>query len=204
VGRLAPARDALDARARLPGGLALGGRKRRRSRQQKGDFGGGDEPELIPLRVPEVRRLILAMARAEEEREFRLGWSLWRRAHQAVARRCHSARRAFRHETPLPPGPLRSPTDAATEAVAAPTNVRLTDEGWELLKPLLPAQKPLRGRPRRDHRTVIAGMLWVLGSGASWRDLPEKEFGPWQTVYGRYRKWCREGLWQRIVEALGS
>jgi hypothetical protein len=52
-------------------------------------------PELIPLTVPEVRRLILAMAGPEEEREFRLGWSLWRRAQQAVARRCDSAKPDF-------------------------------------------------------------------------------------------------------------
>jgi transposase len=83
-------------------------------------------------------------------------------------------------------------------------NSRLTDEVWALLEPLLPSQKPPLGRPRRDHRTMLAGMLWVLGSGASWRDLPEEEFGPWQTVYGRYRKWCREGLWQRIMEVLDS
>ena len=80
--------------------------------------------------------------------------------------------------------------------------VPLTDAGWERVTPLLPPQKPSSGRPRREHRTVLAGMLWVLGTGSSWRDLPQEEFGPWQTVYGRYRKWCKEGLWQHIWEAL--
>jgi transposase len=83
-------------------------------------------------------------------------------------------------------------------------SAHLTAESWELLKPLLPSQQPPLGRPRRDHRTMLAGMLWVLGSGASWRDLPKKEFGPWQTVYGRYSKWCREGLWQSMMEVLDS
>ena len=46
----------------------------------------------------------------------------------------------------------------------------------------------------------LAGMLWAFGTGASWRDLPEEEFGPWRTVYGRYREWHEEGLWQRIVD----
>jgi transposase len=66
----------------------------------------------------------------------------------------------------------------------------------------MPPLKPPTGRPRRDHRQVLAGMLWIFGTGASWRDLPEEEFGPWRTVYGRYRQWCKEGLWQRIVESL--
>jgi transposase len=78
----------------------------------------------------------------------------------------------------------------------------LTDAAWELVKPLMPPQKPPSGRPRRDHRTVLAGMLWVLSNGSWWRDLPQEEFGPWQTIYGRYRKWRKEGLWQRITEAL--
>jgi transposase len=67
--------------------------------------------------------------------------------------------------------------------VCAPIPAHLTDEKWKLLRPLMPPQKPPKGRPRGDHRTVLAGMLWVLGSGDSWRDLPEEEFGPWQTVY---------------------
>jgi len=80
----------------------------------------------------------------------------------------------------------------------------LSDVAWELVKPLMPPQKPPSGRPRRDHRSVLGGMLWVLSSGSSWRDLPEEKFGPWQTVYGRYRKWQEEGLWQSITEVLSG
>jgi transposase len=57
-------------------------------------------------------------------------------------------------------------------------------------------------RCKRDHRMVLGGVLWVMRTGASWRDLPDEEFGPWQTIYGRYRKWCEECLWQRIVEEI--
>jgi transposase len=49
---------------------------------------------------------------------------------------------------------------------------------------------------------VLRGVLWVMDSGASWRNLPEEEFGPWQTIYGQYRKWLKEGLWSQIVEVL--
>ncbi len=146
--------------------------------------------------------MILALAGPEEEREFRLGWSLWRRAHQAVARRCHTAarRRAFHPENA--PSPTQHVAMGVRSIVAEPTIAPFTDAAWELVRPLMPPQKPPSGRPRRDHRTVLAGILWVLSNGSSWRDLPEEAFGPWQTIYGRYRKWRKEGLWQRITEAL--
>jgi len=114
--------------------------------------------------VPEVRRLVLAMTEPEEERSFRLGWSMWRRAHQAVAKRCHAARRALRREG-APTKPKR-PATTAIGADAAPLITKLTEADWECVRPLLPPQKPPSGRPRRDHRTVLAGILWVLGSGS--------------------------------------
>lgn len=76
----------------------------------------------------------------------------------------------------------------------------LSDAEWQLLEPLLPSQKT-RGRPYRDHRTIINGMFWVLHTGAPWRDLPER-YGPWQTVYSRFLRWSRSGLWDRILSAL--
>lgn len=76
----------------------------------------------------------------------------------------------------------------------------LSDAEWQILEPLLPPLKT-RGRPYRDHRVVINGMLWVLHTGAPWRDLPER-YGPWQTVYSRFLRWSRSGLWDRILSAL--
>ncbi len=148
--------------------------------------------------MPEVRRLILAMAGPKEEREFRLGWSLWRRAHQAVAKRCHTASRATRRtsgkdEPPFPPV-------STTTTILDRKGARLTDEKWARLRPLLP-DNGHRGKQWREHRTVVEAILWVLTSSASWRDLPE-EFGPWQTAYYRYARWRQEGLWQQIVEML--
>jgi transposase len=76
----------------------------------------------------------------------------------------------------------------------------LTDEGWEKVKDMLPAGGK-RGKPWKDHRLVLDGMLWILHTGAPWRDLPER-FGPWQTVYDRFRRWTAEGLWDRILDRL--
>ena len=77
----------------------------------------------------------------------------------------------------------------------------LTDEEWKRLRPLLPAHRPGRGRPPRDHRQVIEGLLWLGKTGAPWRDLPER-FGPWRTVATRFYRWTRSGLWDRILDEL--
>jgi hypothetical protein len=146
---------------------------------------------LIPLTVPEVRRLVAAMGEVAERRPFRLGWSRWRRAHQAVAARCHAAR-------PERQGAW-TPIRAAPQAAAV--SAQLTDTEWHVVQPLLPPQQPARGRPRHDHRTVLAGILWVVRSGASWRAMPT-ECGKWETAYQRYRLWCATGLWPRILEVL--
>jgi len=76
----------------------------------------------------------------------------------------------------------------------------LRDEAYERIEPLLPKQRSGGGR-WVDHRIVLNGMFWVLNSGAQWRDMPER-YGKWQTVYSRYRRWAREGLFDRILERL--
>jgi transposase len=77
----------------------------------------------------------------------------------------------------------------------------LTDEQWQRLAPLLPPAKPRTGRPNKDHRTVLNGILWILRTGAPWRDLPER-YGPWKTIYSRFRRWQRAGIWERVLRAL--
>jgi transposase len=74
----------------------------------------------------------------------------------------------------------------------------LTDGEWRLVEPLLPRQARV-GR-WNDHRTTLSGMLWVLRTGASWRDLPER-FGRWQSVYDRFNRWRRDGTFDRIAKA---
>jgi hypothetical protein len=122
----------------------------------------------------------------------RLWWSRFRRGHQAKARACHVQRRA--RQAPLAPSRL-------PEAIRLPGLPTLTDAQWEQLRPLLPAQKPPTGRPASDHRLVIEGMLWVVRTGSSWRELPER-FGPWSTVASRYQRWCKAGLWTQILHVL--
>jgi hypothetical protein len=147
---------------------------------------------VIPLTVPETRRLVLAMAGDEKRRAYRLAWSRWRRAHQAVAARCHAARRALRQQKGGPVSVV-SPHPLVDRA--------LSDAEWERIRPLLPPQKPTTGRPRHDHRTVLNGILAVVGTELSWREMP-KEYGKRDRAYKRYRLWRDQGLWQRIVDAL--
>jgi transposase len=77
----------------------------------------------------------------------------------------------------------------------------LTSTQWERLQPLLPPQKPTTGRPNRDHRTIINGILWILRTGAPWRDLPER-YGPWRTVASRFYRWRQAGIWDQILATL--
>jgi transposase len=141
--------------------------------------------------VPEVRRLLLALADHGEHRARRLRWSRWRRAHQALANRCHAARRALE----------RARRAAAPAARRAAPLVELTEAEWARLRPLLPPQRPRVGRPRHDHRLVLGGILWVVRNGASWRDMPLR-YGKWERAYRRYRLWSDTGLWDRILRAL--
>jgi transposase len=147
---------------------------------------------VLPLTVPEVRRLLLALAEPPERFGVRLAWSAFRRHHQAVAKRCHAARRARQ----------LSGCDGGPPIPVLPAGaLELTEERWQRVGALLPPQRPPTGRPNHDHRTMLAGMLWVMQTGAAWRDLPE-QFGPWQTVHSRYRRWRKTGIWQRILDAL--
>lgn len=75
----------------------------------------------------------------------------------------------------------------------------LSDAEWAAVRPLLP-NKPC-GVPRVDDRRVISGILWVLKTGAPWRDLPDR-FGPYTTCYDRFVRWRRAGVWDGIFDAL--
>jgi transposase len=76
----------------------------------------------------------------------------------------------------------------------------LTDAEWARLEPLMPAH-PRQGHRWNEHRTVINAIFHRVRTGCPWRDLPER-FGPYQTVYGRHRRWSGDGTWERILEVL--
>lgn len=75
------------------------------------------------------------------------------------------------------------------------------DEQWNLIGPLLCTKPAKRGRPRRDAREMLNGVLWILRTGAPWRDIPER-YGPWQTVYEYFNTWRAHGTYDRILEVL--
>lgn len=76
----------------------------------------------------------------------------------------------------------------------------LSDAEWRRIAPLL-LRPNLRGRPYRDPRGVLNGILWVLRTGAPWRALPLR-YGSWQTAYSRYRCWQRDGRLHAILDRL--
>ena len=77
----------------------------------------------------------------------------------------------------------------------------LSDEEWAVIEPLLPPQ--VRGAKRGDDRKVLNGIFYILRTGAPWRDLPER-YGPRTTVYNRYVRWGRKGVWKGVFDALAK
>jgi transposase len=75
----------------------------------------------------------------------------------------------------------------------------LTDWEWSIIEPLLPGgtSKKSRGRPRKDDRRVLNGIFFILRTGASWRDLPER-YGPYTTAYNRFNRWAKPGVWDAV------
>ena len=85
--------------------------------------------------------------------------------------------------------------------------MELTDKQWTRLEPLIPSpqrkKKDSRGRPRKDPRDVINGILWVLRTGAPWRDLPPR-YPPHQTCHRWFQTWAKQGVFKQILTELGE
>ena len=139
-----------------------------------------------------MRRVIQARQESEDQRGRRLWWSRFRRVHQAGAKRSHRERRArqapLSHPQALPPIRLGGVS-------------RLSDAQWEKIRLLLPKYVSQTRPQVADPRLLVEGILWVIGTGSSWREVPER-FGSWSSVAERYYRWCKAGKWARILQVL--
>jgi transposase len=79
----------------------------------------------------------------------------------------------------------------------------LTDAQWEILAPFFEMPYKGTGRPRQDSRTVLNGVLWILRTGAPWKDLPER-YPPYQTCHRRYQEWVDEGVFDLALQVLAQ
>jgi transposase len=77
-----------------------------------------------------------------------------------------------------------------------------TDEEWARIEPLLPSNAGRRGHPFGENRRVVEGIVYRYRTGIAWRDLPRGEYGPWQTVWKRHRRYAGDGTWDKVLAEL--
>jgi transposase len=68
---------------------------------------------------------------------------------------------------------------------------------------MLPAERGRRGRPAKPNRVMLNAILWILRTGSPCRDLPRR-FGPWNSVYTRFRRWVQQGVWNKVFQELSK
>jgi transposase len=79
----------------------------------------------------------------------------------------------------------------------------LRDGQWRRIEPLIPGKDGDKGRPGENNRLFIDAVLWLVRAGAPWRGLPD-EFGKWNRVFRRFRRWAKKGVWKRLFAELGE
>jgi putative transposase len=79
----------------------------------------------------------------------------------------------------------------------------LSDEQWGRISGRIIGRPDQRGSTGRDNRMFVEGVLWIVRTGSPWRDLPEA-FGEWNSVFRRFSRWSRKGVWQRIFAAMSD
>ena len=77
----------------------------------------------------------------------------------------------------------------------------ISDGRWQQIEGSLPGRPDSVEVTAKDNRLFVDGVLWVLRSGATWKDLPE-EFGKWKSVHKRYTRWARAGVWKKVFQVL--
>jgi transposase len=79
----------------------------------------------------------------------------------------------------------------------------LNDEQWLAIESLLPGREGDPGRTAENNRLFVNAVRWIAKTGAPWRDLPAR-FGKWNSVFQRFNRWCKQGVWRKVAEALGQ
>lgn len=79
----------------------------------------------------------------------------------------------------------------------------LRDDQWVRISALLPGKETDRGVTAKDNRLFVDAVLWIARSGAHWRELPEV-FGNWNSVFARYNRWAKKGVWEQVFLALSG
>ena len=79
----------------------------------------------------------------------------------------------------------------------------LSDDQWQSIRGLIIGRPDQKGSTGRDNRMFVEGVLWIVRTGSPWRDLPEA-FGDWNSVFRRFSRWSRKGVWRRMFEAMSD
>lgn len=77
----------------------------------------------------------------------------------------------------------------------------ISDDLWAVIETVLPVGERRPGRPWNDHRRTLEGIIWRFRTGSPWRDLPV-EFGAWQSVWERHRRWSSDGTYEQMFAAV--
>ena len=78
----------------------------------------------------------------------------------------------------------------------------ITNDEWSRVEALLPPERTgKKGRPGKDNRIMLNGLLWIARSGAPWRELPQ-HYGSWKSVYSRFCKWRDDGVLEEVYRTL--
>ncbi len=87
--------------------------------------------------------------------------------------------------------------------VALGERIGLTEDEWGIIGTLLPSERGRGCRPAQDNRLYFEGMMWIARTGSQWRHLPD-EYGKWNSVFRRYRRWVTTGVFEAMLETLGE
>lgn len=79
----------------------------------------------------------------------------------------------------------------------------LKDHQWDRMAPHLPGKVGDPGRSGKDNRLFVEAVLWLARTGSPWRDLPSF-FGNWNSVFVRFSRWSKDGVWDRLFVAMAD